>query len=364
MRLRSACLVALGLTMAVALRLPAQDTPEDAVRQFLLRTQAGDWRGAAVLVTVEAQRTFRDMAISVLVQSAEANVRQTGGRLAQPQPDGRPAAMSARLALLDTIPVVGLRSPFTLGALAQLDPGALLEEALALRYTAMQGREMRLLGTIQENDTTSWALVRQVIPNAPPQLASAPGMVSLAPLLRRADGWRLGFATGLFSPGDLISSALRGAAAAGGTLIAMQAVPGSGPWPASPDATVAECDARRVYFRIDSSLPDAATRPYTQAAEVTVMTSLRQAGRIAAPASGTLADSVAVLTITLSPISDGQGIRLDLGLRRGASAVPGGMRSVVAIPAGQERTGPAALGARLAEMLEDFSAGGLPGPCR
>jgi hypothetical protein len=189
-------------------------------------------------------------------------------------------------------------------------------------------------------------------------------MVSAAPLHRRVEGWRLGFATGLFSPGDLASSALRGAAAAGGTLIAVQAMPGSGPWPASPDATVAECDARRVYFRIASSLPDPGARQYAPAAELALMTSLRQAGRIAAPASHTLADSVAVLTITLSPISEGDGIRLDLGLQRGASVVPGAMRSVVAVPTGEANVGPAALSARLSEMLDGFSAGGLPGPCR
>lgn len=364
MRQLSVCLVALCLTIAVALPLLAQDTPEDAVRQFLLRTQAGDWRSAAGFVTTETQRTFRDMTLSLLVQSAEANVRQAGGRVAPRQPDGRPAEMSARQALLDTIPVVGLRSPFTLGELARLDPGALLEEALALRYTAMPGREMRLLGTIEENDTTSWALLRQILPDAPAQLASAPGMVSLAPLHRRAEGWRLGFATGLFSPGDLVSSALRGAAATGGTLIAVQAMPGSGPWPASPDATVAECDARRVYFRIESSLPDPAARQYAQAAEFTLLTSLRQAGRIPAPTIGTLPDSVAVLTITLTPISDGEGIRIDLGFQRGAVAVPGAMRSVVAVPSGDANAGPAALRARLSEMLEGFSAGGLPGPCR
>lgn len=365
MRKVQACLAMLSLLVtAVVPPLPAQDTPADAVRQFLLRTQAGDWRGAVGLVTTETQRAFRDMAIMVLVQSAEANVRQAGGQVAPPQPSGRPAPLATRLALLDTIPVVGLRRPFTLGELARLGPDALLEEALALRYTAQQGREVRLLGTIEENDSTSWALLRQVFPNAPAQLATAPGGVSVAPLNRRAEGWRLGYATGLFSPSDVVSPTLRSAAASSGTLISVQAMPGSSPWPASPDATVAECDPRRVHVRIASRLPEAAARPYVQAAEFTVLTSLRQAGRIAALASATLADSVAVLTITLSSISDREGIRVDLGLQRGATEIPGARSSVVTLPGGLDRAEPAALSARLTEMLEGFSAGGLPGPCR
>lgn len=360
-----ACLLTLSLLVtAVTFPLPAQDSPEDAVRQFLLRTQTGDWRGAAGLVRGRAQESFRTMVLSQLVSEVETRVRQRGGRVAAPQPYGRTAPMAERLAFLDTVPVAGLRRPLTVGEIARLPAAELLEEALVLQYTA-GGPEMRVLGGVVESDSTGWAVIRRVIPHAPPQFAMAPTMVFAAPLHRESDGWQLGYAPGLIGPDHIVVAFLRDARGTSSNA-AIYAGPllGPGYWPLSDPATVAECDARRVYFRIGSSLPETVAHRYTQVAEVSLMTELGRSGRIVAPSPVDPADSVSVLVVTLNPVSDGTGVRIELGFRRGTTSVAGGMRSLVPLSADQVNEGAAALRARLSEMLEGFSAGGLPGPCR